>query len=71
VEIAAGSFAALTPSGGQFLQLVGLNEELKAGESVRLVFDFGGGVKLTLDVPMGVPMTPVPRGSAEVGEGEH
>lgn len=71
VEIAAGSFAALDPSLGQFVQLVGLNEELKPGDSVELVFDFGDGTKLTLAVPMGVPLTPVPRGSAETDEGGH
>jgi hypothetical protein len=71
VEIAAGSFAALGPSGKQLLQLIGLNEELKAGETVQLVFDFGGGTKLTLDVPVSVPLTPVPRASAEVDEEEH
>jgi hypothetical protein len=71
LEIAAGSFAALTASGQQFVQLIGLSEELKAGETVQVVFDFGNGAKLTLAVPIGVPLTPVPRGSAEVGEGEH
>jgi len=71
VEIAAGSFAALTPAGGQFLQLIGLKDELKAGGTVELVFDFGGGVTKTLEVPVGVPLTPVPRASAETDEGEH
>ncbi|MDQ7910683.1 hypothetical protein RB614_39925 [Phytohabitans sp. ZYX-F-186] len=71
VRIPAGSFAALTASGQQFVELLGLKQELKAGETVQLLFDFGGGATLTLDVPVGVPMTPVPRGSAEAGEGEH
>lgn len=71
VQIAAGSFAVLGPSAGQFIELVGLNEELKAGGTVELRFDFGGGATLTLAVPMGVPLTPVPRGSAEAGEDEH
>ena len=71
VEIAAGGFAVLSPSGGQFAELLGLNEELKPGETVQLVFDFGGGTKLTMAVPVGVPLTPGPRASAEVGEEEH
>lgn len=71
VRIPAGSFAALTASGQQFLELVGLNEELKAGGTVQLVFDFGDGAELTLAVPLSVPLTPVPRGSAEVSEEEH
>ncbi|GAA4456631.1 hypothetical protein GCM10023170_051620 [Phytohabitans houttuyneae] len=71
VQIPAGSFAALNAGGQQFIELVGLSEELKPGEMVELVLDFGGGAKLTLAVPMGVPLTPVPRGSAEAGEGEH
>jgi hypothetical protein len=70
VQIAPGSFAALTSSGQQVIELVGLNEELKPGESVELVFDFAG-TKLTLAVPMAVPLTPVPRGSAEVAEEGH
>lgn len=71
VQIAPGSFAALTASGQQVVQLVGLKEELKPGQVVTLVFDFGGGATLTLDVPMGVPLTPVPRASSVVEEEEH
>ncbi|GAA4145148.1 hypothetical protein GCM10022251_05260 [Phytohabitans flavus] len=71
VRIDAGSFAALTPSGAQFLQLLGLNEELKSGKTITLVFDFGDDRNLELEVPVGVPLTPVPRGSAETDEGGH
>jgi hypothetical protein len=70
IEIPAGSFAVLDPSATQFVQLIGLKEELTGGRSVKLVFEVAGA-RMELEVPLGVPLTPVPRGSAEPGEGEH
>jgi hypothetical protein len=52
---------------GRHLELVGLSAELNAGESVPLSFDFGGQ-QLEVPVNVGVPLTPVPRGSSVVGD---
>ncbi|WP_345541817.1 copper chaperone PCu(A)C [Phytohabitans rumicis] len=71
IEIAAGSFAAFSESTKQHLVLTGLTEELKPGETVELTFDFGNGRTLKLDVPVGTPLSPAPRASAETDEGEH
>ncbi|MEJ3743098.1 hypothetical protein WEI85_07415 [Actinomycetes bacterium KLBMP 9797] len=71
VEIPAGEYVVLTEAAGEYLRLVGLKQPLKPGEAVEVVFDFGGGQELKLPVPVGIPLTPVPRASAEVSEEEH
>lgn len=70
VEIPARSFAMLNRTGGRFLQLEGLNEELRPGQSVNLQFDFGGQ-RFSTEVPVTVPLSPAPVASPVVeGEGE-
>lgn len=68
IEIPARSSVLLNRTGGRFLQLEGLNEELRPGQSVNLQFDFGGQ-RLSTRVPVTVPLSPAPVGSPVV-EGE-
>lgn len=60
VEIPAGGFVVFSTSSPQRLQLVGLNQALRAGQSVTLTFDFGNGQQLTTEAPVQMPLTPVP-----------
>jgi hypothetical protein len=67
-EIALPPLSSLTfrPGDTESVQVVGLSGPLKAGNSVNLVFTFSNGAQpLTVQAPVGVPLSPVPRGSAE------
>ncbi|WDZ85675.1 hypothetical protein [Micromonospora cathayae] len=57
VEIPPYGYAQLNQQGGRFLQLVGLTEELRPGQQVNLVFDFGGK-QVSTPAPVGVPLSP-------------
>ena len=73
IEIAPGSYVLLVPGEDQYLQLVGLSEPLPPGSSVPVTFQFrdGGTTTVTVQVPMGLPTTPLPRPTLAVpGEGE-
>jgi hypothetical protein len=59
IDIPARSFALLNRTGGQFIQLRGLHEELRPGETVNLQFDFNGQ-RLATQVPVTVPLSPAP-----------
>jgi hypothetical protein len=61
----------LTPSEDRYLRVTGLADELRPGGSVPLVFEFSNGVALQVVAPVAPPLTPGPRGSAEVAEEEH
>jgi hypothetical protein len=62
------------PGDTRTLQLIGLSGPLVPGNSVSLIFAFSNGVPpLVVQAPMATPMSPAPRGSAdieEVAEGE-
>ncbi|OZV79723.1 hypothetical protein CA850_16775 [Micromonospora echinospora] len=58
VEIPPFGYAQLNQQGGRYLQLVGLNEALRAGQQVNLVFDFGNGKRVSTPAPVGVPLSP-------------
>ncbi|MGB2572305.1 hypothetical protein ACPFP2_28255 [Micromonospora citrea] len=58
IEIPALSYVQLTVAGGRHLQLIGLNENLLAGQQVNLTFDFGNGRTISTPAPVGVPLTP-------------
>jgi hypothetical protein len=74
ITIAPLSTVAFRPGGAEQLQVIGLSGRLLPGTSVNLVFSFSNGVApLVVQVPVAVPMSPAPRGSAQnegVGEGE-
>ncbi|MFF5174049.1 hypothetical protein ACFY3U_15585 [Micromonospora sp. NPDC000089] len=73
IEIPALGYVQLNVQGGRYLQLVGLNEELRSGQQVDLTFDFGNGRTISTAAPVGVPLTPAPQVSPiitrEGGEG--
>jgi hypothetical protein len=72
LTIPAGGFVVLNPNQERYLQLTGLTEKLPPGGSVPLVFDFGRGVTIKLNAPVGVPLTPLPRATPEeAAESEH
>jgi hypothetical protein len=70
VEVPAAGYVILTPSEDRYLQVTGLEDDLRPGESVPLVFEFSNGVELRVVAPVTPPLTPAPRGSAEVEEEE-
>lgn len=60
----------LTPTSGSFLQLKGLKAALAPGQSVQVVFDFGGQ-QLTTTVPVAIPLTPAPTVTPVIGGEGH
>ncbi|HET9516940.1 MAG TPA: hypothetical protein VFO77_04360 [Actinoplanes sp.] len=57
------------PGDARSVQLIGLSAPLMPGNSVNLVFAFSNGVApLVVQAPVATPLSPAPRGSAEVGE---
>lgn len=69
VTIPALSSVTFHPGDAEGVQLVGLSNALRSGYAVNLVLTFSNGVQpLTVLAPVGVPMSPVPRGSADVDE---
>lgn len=70
IEIAAGEFVVLTEAAGEYLRVIDLAQPLTPGTSVRIIFDFGDGRTKELAVPVGIPLSPAARESAEVSE-EH
>jgi hypothetical protein len=70
IEIAPGSYVLLVRGVDQYLQLVGLREPLLPGSSVPVTFEFrdGGTTTVTVQVPMGLPTTPLPRPTLAVPE---
>jgi hypothetical protein len=66
ITIPALSSRIFQPDGEQGLQITGLSAALRSGMSVNLVFQFSNGSEpLVLRAPVGVPLTPAPRGSAQ------
>lgn len=58
--------AVFQPGSDRTVQLVGLSGALRSGMSVNLLFEFSTGIEpLAVRAPVGVPLTPAPRGSAE------
>lgn len=69
IEIAPKGSALFRPTDTRQLQITGLEEELKPGMAVSLTFEFSNGDdKLQLAAPVASPLTPAPRGSAEIHE---
>ncbi|SCL40102.1 hypothetical protein GA0074692_5598 [Micromonospora pallida] len=58
VDIPPHGYAQLNQQGGRFFQLIGLNEELRPGQQVNVVFDFGNGKQVSTLAPVGVPLSP-------------
>jgi hypothetical protein len=63
--------AVFRPTDAASLQIVGLSGELKPGMTVNLVFEFSNdATPLIVQAPVASPLTPAPRGSAEIHEAE-
>lgn len=70
IQLPARGFLPLDRRAGSYLQLVGLSGGLRSGQTVPVTFDFGGQ-KVTVNVPVAVPLTPAPTGSPSlIGGGE-
>jgi hypothetical protein len=61
ITIPPAGFVQLNQEQGSFLLLTGLSKALNAGDSVPVLFDFGGQ-QLTAQAGLAVPLSPVPRG---------
>jgi hypothetical protein len=51
----------LVPGQDAYLQLVGLTSALLPGQVASVEFVFDNGLRAQVDVPVGVPTTPLPR----------
>jgi hypothetical protein len=59
------------PGDQEMLMVAGLSDRLTPGSAVSLTFAFSNGAQpLTLQAPVGVPLSPAPRGSAVPGENQ-
>jgi copper(I)-binding protein len=73
VEIPVRGLAVLDPSLDRYLQIAGLSEELKPGDTVEVTFRFqtdAGEVVLSTPVPVAIPLSPPPRSPLHLEEGE-
>jgi hypothetical protein len=62
-------YASFLPGDTQSLQVQGLSDKLLPGMSVNLVFEFSNGAApLTLQAPVGIPLSPAPRESGNPAE---
>ena len=62
-------YASFLPGDTQSLQVQGLSDKLRPGMSVNLVFEFSNGAApLTLQAPVGIPLSPAPRESGNPAE---
>ncbi|WP_433792464.1 hypothetical protein [Actinoplanes sp. CA-252034] len=69
IQIGPQGSALFRPTDAAQLQVVGLSGELKPGMTVNLVFEFSNNATpLILQAPVASPLTPAPRGSAEIHE---
>ncbi|MEV4280328.1 hypothetical protein [Actinoplanes xinjiangensis] len=69
IKIDPQGSAVFRPTDAAQLQVVGLSGELKPGMTVNLVFEFSNNATpLVLQAPVASPLTPAPRGSAEIHE---
>jgi hypothetical protein len=69
IKIGPQGSALFRPTDSAQLQVIGLDGALKPGMSVSLVFEFSDdATPLEVQAPVASPLTPVPRGSAEVHE---
>ena len=69
VTLPALGYQTFLPGDQQELQAAGLTGALKPGGAVNLVFEFSNGAEpLTIQAPMGIPLSPAPRGSGNPNE---
>jgi hypothetical protein len=70
VEIKSREMAILDPTAQRYLQVTGLSEELRPGQTVVLTFRFDNGVEIETPVPIALPLSPLPRSPLEFDDHE-
>jgi hypothetical protein len=70
ITIPPAGFVTLNQAQGSYLLLTGLREELNDGNTVPVVFDFGGQ-QVTTEAGLAVPLSPLPRGPRVVPDEGH
>jgi hypothetical protein len=69
IVLAPSGYASFLPGDTESLQVQGLSAKLLPGMSVNLVVEFSNGAPpLTLQVPVGIPLSPAPRESGDPAE---
>lgn len=69
IELSPLGYASFLPGDAQSLQVQGLTGQLRPGMAVNLVFEFSNGAApLTVQAPVGIPFSPVPRQSGNPAE---
>ena len=69
IVLAPLGYASFLPGDTDSMQVEGLSAKLQPGMSVNLVFEFSNGAApLTLQAPVGVPLSPAPRESGDPAE---
>ncbi|MFC7482147.1 hypothetical protein ACFQX7_21920 [Luedemannella flava] len=66
VTIPAAGYALLVPGEGPYLLLNKLSAELVNGGSIPVTFTFSDGGTVTVQVPVGLPVTPAPRSPMDI-----
>lgn len=70
IEIPAHGYVVLSPGAGRFLQIVGLSESLRLGQTVKLTFRFSNGKAIEdVSVPVNTPTAQAPRSPLVFTEG--
>jgi copper(I)-binding protein len=71
VPIPANGLVALSPESTQYLQVVGLTQDLLQNATVPLTLTFDNGVTISVNAPFGVPSSPLPRSPLPLSPEEH
>jgi hypothetical protein len=71
IHLPAYGHVLLGQTHGEWLELIGLNQGVRTGGTVNLVFDFGGNI-IETNAPIALPLTPVPPATPVTGgDGGH
>jgi hypothetical protein len=71
IQLSPLGYASFLPGDKQSLQVQGLSGKLLPGMAVNLVFEFSNGAApLTLQAPVGIPLSPAPRESPNPSENQ-
>jgi hypothetical protein len=71
IQLSPLGYASFLPGDKQSLQVQGLSGKLLPGMAVNLVFEFSNGASpLTLQAPVGIPLSPAPRESPNPSENQ-
>jgi hypothetical protein len=68
ITIPPGGFVKLTPDAARYLQVTDLARALRSGGGVQMRFAFDNGAVIEANVPVGTPLTPLPRSPMDLHE---